>query len=596
MEAGRAAPDRGQSDGKPHVKPAAASSPSSSSGPSPAPVAAKQQRPAAAPTGGSAVPLGARLVVGHSLLSVVLFAIAFEPVGLFPSMWLALVPWLVVIRDASTRAASIASFFTHLGQGALVVHWLTLLGVPPWAGTAVGYGLYGLFFCAIARPLLLWGRIPAVLWLPPLLVALEHLQGRLFFFAFPWTWLGHSQYKVLPLIQVADLGGATVVSFIVAAGNAFVLDALAIRGGRYGLLTRRERRRMLLARAAVPVGLVAAALIYGAVRMATIPLADGPRILAVQSNLPQSVKNETDRVPERRLEMCKRLTEKAEGEGIDLIVWPETMVPVEPVEKSAEWPLDFLPLDQSDQLLAVFRKLGQRMQAPFLVGGFHAEVRDGRVREHNSAYYLSPAGHVLGRYDKIYLAPVSEYAPFVDSWPAAHAWIRGFVPEGFSQFEPGAAVHTFDLVGMDGRRWRFAANVCFDITFARQTIDAARNGVDFVVNISNYAWFQDSAELDLARAHTIFRAVETRTPMASAVNAGISHFVDPLGRAKDYVHPSGKKKEVEGLLLEPLQVTPASSIYVRVGDLWAWLNVGASAALVLAAVYLGRRDRSVMGG
>src|SRR5206468_515654 len=105
---------------------------------------------------------------------------------------------------------------------------------------------------------------------------LEWLRGNIGT-GFPWSFTGYTQTPLLPLCQIADLFGVFGVSFLLAAGNAVFLLALA----------NPSRRRALLPSVILILALIAASVIYGLIRMSS-PTTPGPRVLVIQSNFPQT--------------------------------------------------------------------------------------------------------------------------------------------------------------------------------------------------------------------------------------------------------------------------------------------------------------------
>ena len=86
------------------------------------------------------------------------------------------------------------------------------------------------------------------------------------------------------------------------------------------------------------------------------------------------------------------------------------------------------------------------------------------------------------------------------------------------------------------------------------------------------------------------RAIETRRGVVTCVNGGISAFVDPLGRTRT-LEVGGRRKQVEGLLLDRVVTSTVTSPYVRLGDAFAYACIAASAALLAGSVVSGRRAR-----
>ncbi|GIW72164.1 MAG: hypothetical protein KatS3mg102_1706 [Planctomycetota bacterium] len=519
------------------------------------------------------------------LAHAALFALAFHPAALWPLAFLCAAPLGRLVGAARLRQALLGGFAGFLLGGGAAVHWLALFGLVPWLATAFGFGLYGLLFATLARPMARAGW-PALVWLPLAWVACESLRGRLFFWAFPWFYLGHAVYPLQAVVQVAELGGQLLVSLLVAAWNGLVLDLWnawrppsAPAGARPPARTAWRR----LARLGwLPLAATLAAWLYGAGRLAALTpqsFVRGPEALAVQPHIPQRLKNATDFDPMRRLRDLERLTRqhaRSGGSPPDLVVWPETMLPV---WRASDARLPYAAVDQVPELqrrlAAVLREAGARR---LIAGSLHAAWDQDRQEpvEHNSAFYLDASGTVLGRYDKMHLAPVSEYTPLQHTWPAFYRYVRENFTPGFSQFERGRGPVLFELDG-----FRIAPNVCFDITFSSAVRLGVLAGADAIVNVSNYAWFEDSAELDLARIHGMFRAIETRRGVLAAVNGGISHLVDPAGRIYDLVRADGRRKQIEGALRAPLLSSPERTFYVRYGD---WPGLGAVGLAVLGAL------------
>jgi apolipoprotein N-acyltransferase len=117
----------------------------------------------------------------------------------------------------------------------------------------------------------------------------------------------------------------------------------------------------------------------------------------------------------------------------------------------------------------------------------------------------------------------------------------------------------------------------------------ARSGADFLVNISNDGWFWGSPEMDQHMAICVFRAVETRLPIARASNTGISSFIEPTGRIQAYLHEGDKYREVAGVLAQPLRMSNLRSPYRHIGEAFSIACVIATAALWIIAFLRPRK-------
>ena len=139
----------------------------------------------------------------------------------------------------------------------------------------------------------------------------------------------------------------------------------------------------------------------------------------------------------------------------------------------------------------------------------------------NSAFLISPKGRIAGRYDRIRLLPFGEYLPYKQlPWPSGidSPWRGG-------EFAPGTE---YTLLRMESLK--FAVTICWENIFPdlfRRLVQRASN---FTVNITNEAWFGETAAPYQFLAMNVLRAVENRISIARAANTGVSGFIDPFGR------------------------------------------------------------------
>src|SRR5207237_5144816 len=171
-------------------------------------------------------------------LSGVLYFLSWIGFGIWPLAFICFVPLLWSVRDATPKQAVKRGwwmgFVTHLGGYPWIIHMLRVFAFAPWPLAFGGYLLIcaaqGLLFGVLAAAMWwLWEktRWPAAALLPLALVACE--------FAFPLlfqSYTGVALMPVLPLVQIADLGGVLMLSALQALVNGALFDALlAWRGG-----------------------------------------------------------------------------------------------------------------------------------------------------------------------------------------------------------------------------------------------------------------------------------------------------------------------------------------------------------------------------
>lgn len=504
------------------------------------------------------------------LLSVALTALSFPPFDFGFAAFVALVPLMAVTGGGSGRRDLILGWLTGWAASTAVVWWVIntivhyggiswTLAVPIILLLTWGLGFFwGLFSWARGR--ILKGRAGAFDFLlsPLLWVATEYARAHLADIAFPWALQGYTQYRNLPLIQVADIGGVWIVSFLVVMVN----------GALAGLVTRRRPTAAVRGWSGrlVPLGaavlLVSSAWVYGLVRMGEESEGRAVRVAVIQGNIAQEVKWDPARKQET-VDIYAGLSREAAREGAELIVWPETAAP--------------FYFQRASRYRRQVTALAEEIGTPLLVGSPAVEGEGPSATLRNRAYLLGADGDVRGWYDKRHLVPFGEYVPwrkllfFVDK-------IVGAVGE----FKPGEGAVTLDLpVG------RFGTLICYEVIFPDLVRKSVVGGAEFLVNITNDAWFGRTAASRQHFTTLVFRAVENRRPVARAANSGISGFVDSRGRIL-----AASALFVRGTYSATLRFSGEETLYSRWGDYFPRMCALAGLILLLPAV---RRRRLPTG-
>jgi apolipoprotein N-acyltransferase len=249
-----------------------------------------------------------------------------------------------------------------------------------------------------------------------------------------------------------------------------------------------------------------------------------------------------------------KLTASAMAKGPAMVVWPESAVPF---YFGADKPL-------TDQLVSFQKDLGAYLL-------FGAVTVKGKGLLANSAILLDPSGTVAYHYDKIHLVPFGEYVPlkrvlfFLDK-----------VVTGIGDYAPGRK-----YIKAETPFGKFATLVCYEITFPGLVRKFYKDGGDFMVTITNDAWFGDTAGPYQHFSMAVLRAVENRKPVVRAANTGISGFIDSNGKIL-----SSTPLSVRVVLTGDILTDGTRSFYSRYGDLFAYLCI---IVTVLLCVNLKRR-------
>lgn len=505
-------------------------------------------------------------------LSGAALATAFPAVDLGWLAWAALAPLIVLgLTGSSTiRCALEGLLFGLLLHGIVLAWWYQLLvkygGLPHLAASGVFLLLVGYQACypalfAGGLRLLLLRRGPSwALAVAPLLWAgLELIRSRAFT-GLPWAVLGASQHEAPIVLRVAALGGVTLVSVVVASGNATLAGLwLAWRARKDAARIRPEPRSFvaLLAVVILALGYGASGLLRGAAEPERTF-----RVALVQGNIAQDEKwspSARARILEAHMEATRRAAEA----GARLVVWPESSVP--------------LPLTSAPAYRSMLEALAAETGVDLLVGSVHYEARGERSeRVYNSAFLLRPASGPARaqRYDKIRLVPFGEYVPL-------RGWLGpiGTLVEEAGDFSPGTAP-----VVMRSGPARLAPLICYEAIFPELTRRFVREGAEILVNMTNDGFLGDTAGPRQHLAFAAIRTVENGRWMVRAANTGISAVVDSGGRIRD-----SAAYGTEAVLVADVPLHDHRTLYTRLGDVPGWACVIlALASLIAPGIPKGR--------
>ena len=499
-----------------------------------------------------------------SFLSGILLVLSFPNFDLEFLVWFALVPLFYVIEEkglwSSFKYGFLIGFISFLG----ILYWINVAihnygNVPLIPSILILLLLVGYLSLFVATFAFLYRFIQIrlgweTLLLAPLLwVSLEYLRS-FFLTGFPWASLGYSQYSHLPFIQMADITGIYGLSFVIILVNVSL----------YRVLLQWSEKTFPFREVVITVLLLLVFLIYGYLRMGAVDrraLIDPPlKIGLVQGNIDQSIKWD-ESFQKETLKIYERLSLKvAEGKP-NLIIWPETATPFFFQDEK-----EFQPL-----VLDIPMKTGSFL----LFGTPSYKIERGKVNHYNSAILASPSGELKGKYDKIHLVPYGEYVPLGEYLSL------GSLGEGIGNFKSGKETYNFTLP-----QGKFGVLICFEIIFPDLCRRFVKEGANFLVTITNDAWFGRTSAPRQHLTMATFRAIENRVFIARAANTGISAFIDPVGR----IMKQGKiftEEAINGTI----GLSREKTFYTLYGDVFAWVCSAFSIILLGYAFFLNRIKR-----
>ena len=471
----------------------------------------------------------------------------------------ALIPFLLSLQSTGRAAALLRGYVCGATFFAILLYWIpgvmeTYGGLPlpvAWLLLALLVFYLATFFALFAWLVsAAWRRHgPIALAFAPVgWVALEIARARLLT-GFPWGLLGYSQYRNPALLQASAWGGILAVSFLVMAANA---------GGALLILRPAGfRARFAGAVLIAVVGLSwagGALALRGGDRREADDAGGAIPVAAVQANVRQELKWDP-RSAAGTLSDLSRLSREAASAGARLIVWPESSSPFSVRRPGRD--ADSGTAVRTDETYATFLgDLARSLHADLIVGSIDYRVAGGELRAYNSALAVGADGTLGATYDKVHLVPFGEYVPLARVLFFVNRMVGGAIAE----FEAGTR-----LEPLPTSAGRAGTIICYEAIFPEVVRRVAGHDAEFLVNITNDAWFGRTAAPYQHLAMAAVRAAENRRFMLRAANTGISALIDPYGRIL-----SRTGIEESAVLAGALRPRHDRTVYSRCGDLFAW--------------------------
>lgn len=478
-----------------------------------------------------------------SVASGILLFLSFPKFGFGFFAWFSLVPLLYALRGKSLSEGFLIGMISGLVYNVGIIYWVTLV-VVRYGYLPFYFGVFVMLLLAVylsmyvslfsAGVIFFRGRgIPEIISAPLLWTCLEYGKSYLIT-GFPWENLAYSQYLNTFVIQIADITGIYGITFLVVFINCVFYDLISVHT---------EKKRVLTE---VVIGCVLVALVfcYGMLSIdnleETLKDAKSGEVALIQGNIDQSIKW-NPRYQSKTLDIYRDLSTDVLQSERGLIIWPETATP-----------FFFQNVDDKHKdVLSVAKK-----SKSYLLFGSPSFVREeGKTRFLNSAYLISPAGNIIGRYDKVHLVPYGEYVPLRSFFPFLDKLVVGV-----GDFCSGKGYHP---LMMDGEK--IGVLICFEGIFPEISREYRRRGVSLLVNITNDAWFGRTSAPYQHLSMIVFRAVENRLYVIRAANTGISAIIGPTGKI---ISKTGLFEETS--LTGTTQFIDHKTFYSKYGDLFAY--------------------------
>ncbi|MER2490994.1 apolipoprotein N-acyltransferase [Catenovulum sediminis] len=481
--------------------------------------------------------------------------LAFAPYSQYWLVFLTLPAFLYLCYQADFKPAIRHAFFFSLGWFSVGLSWihvsLAQFGGMPLAASvgmilllAAYLALY--FSAAIAVTRYLMCKVDKKMWflLPTFWLIFEYLRSFVLT-GFPWLSLGYSQIDG-PFSVLVPYVGETGLSFLLVLCATLLVFLLAEKKLKIAIASLSSTVVVLMTMSFM----TSSVSILGGDNLTSQKNAEKQvRLTLVQGNIKQENRWQPEFLWPTMLKY-QDLSRPYYSES-DIIIWPEAAIPA--IEPSAQ---DYLTnLDQA----AIYN------QTSVISGIINYQPDSGEFynslivlgqyeKTQNSALYFH--GHE-NRYNKHHLLPIGEYVPF-------EQWLRQLAPIfdlPYSSFNRGEYIQP----DLKASGFNIMAALCYEIVFPRQVRDNLKENTDFILTVSNDAWFGRShgphQHLEIAR----MRALELGIPVVRVTNTGITAVINEHGKI------TARAPQFEEAVLQyTLPVRHKMTWYRQYGDSIAW--------------------------
>lgn len=452
--------------------------------------------------------LGLWRALATAVVCGALAAGALPPLYVLPLLWIAFTGLLWLLDGARRWPRAFATGWAFgLGYFSAGLYWVghsflvdaeRFGALMPFAVGALAAGMA--LFAGLATVAVWLSKergLARVLLFAAAWLASEWLRAWAFT-GFPWNLIGTVWTFSDATLQFASIAGVWGLSLatILAAAAPSCLRGDEARGWR--------RVAVLVLALVLPAALWG----FGALRLAGAPEpgaegVPGVHLRIVQPNIDQRIKWRSD-LRAKHVADQMALSENPGAKTATHVIWSETAVP-------------FLLPDMT-QVLEAIREIVPPGGLLLTGAPRRAEV-DGEIRLWNSLFAIDEGGQVAAVYDKRHLVPFGEYVPLRSILPLDK------LTQGGGDFTPGDGPRSLSLPGLPD----VSVLICYEVIFPGRVVDPG-SGAQWLLNVTNDAWFGTSSGPYQHFAAARLRAVEEGLPLVRAANTGISAVVDSYGR------------------------------------------------------------------
>ncbi len=421
------------------------------------------------------------------------------------------------------------------------VHWISLVTLGGFFGILLLYTFYYTFFFFI----LIWGISRKSSHLPQFII-LGFLSFELVLsygpFKFPWLNIGYSLSHSIYLIQMLEIGGVYLLSLLILIINYLFYSYLR---------SYRKMKSSALIYLLYSVLILAGWWSFGYYRYHHLKTeTKAVRAGIVQVSIPQEMKWDPVYVDSTLSLYEGKTRELKEKDKVDLAIWPEAAVPL----YLMQWQ------DSLNRMLFFTHsaKVNVFTGFPHFVEGVKYPQQPEPFLFYNSASQFKPNMQYDSLYSKNQLVPFGERIPFLEYFP-----ILWKLQLGQANFERGEQYRYYQVKDSS-----YSPLICYEVLFPDYVRKMMNQPVDFIVNITNDAWFKRSIGTYQHKMITVFRAIESRRPVFRSANTGYSVIINPRGEIEKEI-----KLYDKGIISSQIVTCSEKSFYHKIGFILPFLGL-----------------------
>lgn len=466
------------------------------------------------------------------ILSGIILGISFPPFP-FPFtllIFVGLIPYFIVIKRRTTLASiSSATFLFSLVFSLITIYW-----VGSWSSEAdpylmlAGVALLLVYPCVMLIPSTLFyltrkvfPKFDAIWFFPLFWVTLEYLLTQTDL-RFPWLLLGHGLAKFNLFIQGADIVGTNGLSLIAAYLNVLLFKSFFEKNSE-----EKFRLKPLL----IAVFIFLCMMIYGIYKTSTFRISERKvRIGIVQPNLNPWDKWSTGNLSDL-LNMYLTLSQKCVDEGAEVILWPETALPVYafggtyPMVENSIY--NFLDTNHVSLLTGMPDIIYDLNQNNIPEDSKYSGPGNYYYRTYNAVLGLNPGSRSIQRYGKMKLVPLGERVPFVDQFAFLGDLLKWGV--GITGWNIGKDTTVFKIKNEKIDTIKVGGLVCYESVDPVFVTAFVQKGAELITVVTNDSWYGKSSGPYQHKDFAMLRAVENRRSVVRCANGGVSCIINAKG-------------------------------------------------------------------